>query len=451
MIPRDLALAALNSSDYSPGFSERYLKRAFQQDPHLSERDRAFTVHLIQGVFRWRLRLDWFIKQTIRFSFNKIEPPILNVLRIALYQIFFMDRVPESAAVNEAVKQARSWGRREAVGFVNGILRHICRKKGQISFPDRKKDRVHYLSVFYSYPTWLVEKWIRELGIDSAERLLEAGNRIPGLVVRGNSLKVDRPGLIKLLGEQGVTGIPTLYSPDGINVEGFGGPVNQLRAFKEGLLQVQGEAAQVCSHLLSPGQGESVLDLCAGLGGKSTHIAQIMEDSGSIAALDKSYGRLVSLAENSRRLGIDCIHPVVADASGHLSSLFRCAFDRVFIDGPCSGLGVISRHPDGKWNKDEKGIERLRLLQTTILDKAVPLLRKGGTMLYVTCTISREENEEVVTDFLGKNLGMALENLKDHVPKWGVALIDGEGFLKTLPHVHGMDGFFGALFRKVGD
>lgn len=449
MMTRDLALAVLNSLDHDPGFPERHLERAIERNPQITKRDRAFAVNLIQGVFRFRLRFDWIIRQFIRFSFNKAEPPVLNILRIALYQIFFMDRVPESAAVNEAVKQAKAMGKGHASGFVNGILRQICRQKDQINFPDPETDRVHYLSVYYSYPQWLVEKWIGELGIDSAERLLEAENRIPDLVIRANSLKVDRNDLIRFLQEEGVTAIPVSHSPEGIKVEGLKGPVNQLETFKNGLFQVQGEAAQICSHLISPGSGESVLDLCAGLGGKSTHLAEIMGGKGRVLSLDISHGRLIRLLESSLRLGISCIQPVVADAGVRLSSVLRRPFDKILLDGPCSGLGILSRHPDGKWSKDETDIKRLTCLQKSILNEAAALLKKRGAMLYVTCTISEVENEEVVSAFLKQNCGVFLENLKDHAPEWALEFINDQGFFKTLPHVHGMDGFFAALFKKV--
>jgi len=449
VMTRDLALAVLNSLDHDPGFPERHLERAIERNPQITRRDRAFVVNLIQGVFRFRLRLDWIIRQFIRFSFNKAEPPILNILRIALYQIFFMDRVPESAAVNEAVKQAKAMGKGHASGFVNGILRQICRQKDQINFPDPENDRVHYLSVYYSYPEWLVEKWIGELGMDSAERLLEAENRIPDLVIRANSLKVDRSDLIRLLQEEGVTAIPASHSPEGIKVGGLKGPVNQLDTFKNGLFQVQGEAAQICSHLISLGSGESVLDLCAGLGGKSTHLAEIMKGKGRVLSLDISHGRLIRLLESSHRLGISCIQPVVADASVRLASVLRSSFDKILIDGPCSGLGILSRHPDGKWSKNETDIKRLTYLQKSILNEAVALLKKRGTMLYVTCTISEVENEEVVSAFLKQNSGVFLENLKDHAPEWALEFINDQGFFKTLPHVHGMEGFFAALFKKV--
>ena len=239
-MPRDLALVALNRADFSQGFQKRYLETSFEKNPGLSERDRAFIVHLVQGVLRWQIRLDWIVKQAVRFPFKNIETPVLNILCLALYQIFFMDRVPESAAVNEAVKQARGACNKHVAGFVNGILRHICREKDRISFPDPGRERDLYLSVFYSYPIWLVEKWIRELGPDAAERLLDAGNRIPHTVIRVNTLKTDRQGLLEHLNEEGVTGSPSLYSPEGVTLQGLKGPVNRLAAFKEGLFQVQG-------------------------------------------------------------------------------------------------------------------------------------------------------------------------------------------------------------------
>ncbi|MBE9573353.1 MAG: 16S rRNA (cytosine(967)-C(5))-methyltransferase RsmB, partial [Proteobacteria bacterium] len=378
MRPRDLALRALNNRDTNPAFPRRYLAHTFQQSPYLSERDRAFIVHLVQGVLRWRLRLDWIIQQNIRFSFRKIEPPVLNILRLALYQIFYMDRVPESAAVNEAVKQAKAIESNHVVSFVNGILRSICREKEQITFPDRDKDSVRYLSVFYSYPTWLVGKWIREIGTDSTERILSAGNRIAGLVIRANTLKVDRPSLIKRLKAEGVEGKPTLYSPEGIAVEGLKGSVDRLDTFKKGLFQVQSEPAQICARLLAPRPGERVFDICAGMGGKSTHMAEIMGDKGEIVALDMNHKRLLSLVQSSYRLGMGCIQPMVADAVKHPFPMAGRYFDRILVDGPCSALGTISRHPDAKWIRDEADIRRLSVLQRKILNNAVPLLREGG-------------------------------------------------------------------------
>jgi len=447
--PRDLALKMLNGKSHRFDFSGNYIDEVFLRNPHLDNRDRAFIIHLFYGVLRWRLRLDWIIEQASHFSIKKITPSVLNILRLALYQIFFLDRVPESAAVNEAVKQAGRNSARHVVSFVNGILRTICREKNKIAFPNRDEDLARYLSVFYSYPVWMIEKWIMEFGAEFAEGLLSAGNRIPELNIRVNMLKVSRTELIKRLEYEDITGGPAHYSPEGILLEGFSGRVDELASFRQGLFQVQDQAAQITSHLLRPEPGETLLDICAGLGGKTTHMADLMGDRGQVLALDINPGRLISLVENAGRLSIGSIIPLVADASKSLSSLFRLRFDRILVDAPCSGLGVISRHPDGKWNRNESDITRLALLQKAILSQASTILRSGGRMLYVTCTISREENEGVVNSFLDSNGDISLENIKDHVPEWGLELIDEHGFFRTFPHIHNMDGFFAALFTKI--
>jgi 16S rRNA (cytosine967-C5)-methyltransferase len=448
MTPRDLACAALGGPDQVPGFSERYLDKEFRKKKDLSQRDKALAVHLVQGVLRWRLRLDWIIEQASRFPFKKIEQPILNILRLALYQIFFMDRIPDSAAVNEAVKQTRFLGHAHLTRFVNGILREICRRKEALSFPDRTEDSVSYFSVFHSYPPWLVEKWIGELGVKDAESLMVEGNRIPGMVIRANRHKTDVRTLMRGLEKEGVECRPTAVVPGALRIENPGRSIAQLSAFKDGLFQVQGEAAQVCSILLSPGPEETVLDLCSGLGGKAFHMAEMAGEEARITALDTSHGRLISLSENAQRLGIGCIDPVTADAVTALPFGRDCGFDRIMVDAPCSALGTISRHPDAKWSRKAEDIERLAGIQAAILSGACPLLKKGGKLLYATCTISREENEMVVHGFLERHPGMEVVDLRRVVPDWGKGLINEEGFLKTFPHVHDMDGFFGALFVK---
>ena len=450
MLPRDLALAALNSVEDASVFPRQFLDEAFRRHSELNWRDRAFTQHLVQGVLRWKLRLDWIVGQSVRFPFGKIDPTILNILRIALYQLFFMDRVPQSAAVNEAVKQAVNRGRPHLSRFVNGILREICRRRNRFAQPDPEGNRVYRMSVVHSYPIWLVKKWVGELGIDSTEALLDAGNRIPDLIVRANTTKTDRAGLIKCLEQEGLTCLPTARADTGIRVTGLKKPLAELDAFGAGLFQVQGEAAQICSRLLDPGPGEHVLDLCAGLGGKSTHMAERMMDQGRVVALDRMQGRLVSLSQTARRLGLSCILPVAGDAGGALTRLFRRAFDRVLLDAPCSGLGVLARHPDGKWTRGPGDILRLAELQFSMLQAALPVTETGGCLLYTTCTISREENEDVVERVLRENRGVVIENLENRVPEWGRDLVDDNGFFKTLPHVHGMEGFFGAMLRKKG-
>jgi 16S rRNA (cytosine967-C5)-methyltransferase len=447
--PRDLALKTLNGLVRNNQYSGNYLDKLFQRNLQLDERDRAFISNLVNGVFRWRLRLDWIIEQFSNIPLKKIEIRTLNILRLALYQIFYLDRVPESAAVNEAVNQTKlNKALPHITSFVNGLLRNICRNKDTIKFPDRKQETVEYLSVFYSYPQWLTEKWIRELGKESAEDLLQAQNNIPNVNIRTNTLKVSRGKLIQYLEEEGVVGIPLSYAPEGILLGGFRGRISELGAFKKGLFQVQDQAAMMIAHLISPRAGDTILDICTGFGGKSTHMAELMEGKGHIVALDINRQRLIDLDHNAHRLGIDNILPVVADATRSLSSLFNSKFDNVMVDAPCSGLGVISRHPDSKWNRDERDIERLSYLQNSIMDRTPSLVKKGGRIIFVTCTISREENEEVVNAFLDRNRDISLVNLKECVAEYCIELIDDQGFLKTFPHIHSMDGFFAALFTK---
>ena len=448
MKPRNLALKALDRQDTSPGSAERFLERSFRERPALATRDRALTVHLVQGVLRWRLRIDWVIGRYARSSFEKIHPSVLSILRIALYQILFMDKIPDSAAVNEAVAQARGAGHGHAAGFVNALLRNVCRSRDRIELPGRGDDPIRYLSVRHSYPEWLVEQWVRELGEEPAERLMEACNLVPRLVVRVNTLRIDRGGLLARLEREGVRGSPTRYAPEGVVLEGVRGPVTGLASFGEGLFQVQGEAAQVSSHLLAPRPGETVLDVCAGLGGKSTHLAALMGGLGSVPAVDLSHERLRNMVDSARRLGVGCTRPLVADACGMLPFSAMRPVDGVLVDGPCSGLGTLSKHPDGKWARSRADVERLSRLQTRILDGAVPLVRPGGRLLYLTCTISRRENEDVAYGLCEAHRDMRLVNLKARGPAWASSLVDEHGFLKALPHVHGTEGFFGALFVK---
>ncbi len=413
-------------------------------------RDRAFVTHLVQGVWRWRLRLDWIIEQHSDLPLKKVHPRVLAILRLALYQIFFMDRVPDSAAVNEAAIQTKQRGLHHAVPFINGVLRTICRRKDHIPYPDRKKDPLGFLSVFYSYPPWLVKLWIGQWGEAFTEELLVAGNRLPTLTVRTNTLKTDRDRLLALLGRKGIAAAPAPHAPEGILLPGFRGSVSELAAFKEGLFQVQDQAAQIASHLLQPGPGEWVLDLCAGRGGKSTHLAECMKDRGRVVSVDIHRWRLRELRRTARRLGIRSVLPLAADAAGPIRALFRRDFDAVLVDAPCSGLGVLSRHPDGKWNRRREDLPRLAQDQLALLLKGAKLLKPGGRMLYVTCTLSEEENDGVVAAFLERQKDFDPVDLRTSGPSWAGALLDEKGFYRTYPHKHAMDGFFGALLKKRG-
>ena len=447
--PRELALLTLNKLEQKAIHAGNYLEMAFMKNPGLDERDRSFTGNLVQGVIRWKLRLDWIIKKFSGTPFKKIDPVVINILRLALYQIFFLDRVPESAAVDRAVEQVKKYrGHHHIVSFVNGLLRNVCRNKDGLSFPDKKKFTVKYLSTYYSFPSWYAERCLNEFGPEFAEELLDSQNSFPMLNIRVNSLKTGREELLKELGEEGETGEYGKYAPECILLTGFSGRIEKLPSFRKGLFQVQDQAAQITGHLLNPLPGENILDVCAGVGGKTTHLSELMRGEGTVTALDSDGDRLKKLVENAKRLGLENIRTITADAMSPGIDDLRDGFDRVFVDAPCSGLGTISRHPDIKWNKTEPDIKRMARIQRQILENSAPVLKKGGYLLYSVCTFTREENITVVDNFLRSSKDMILLDLNDHVPEWGKDLIDNKGFFRSYPNKHSMDGFFAALFKK---
>jgi 16S rRNA (cytosine967-C5)-methyltransferase len=448
--PRALSLDTLISLEKAGEYTGNYLEEIFSKNPGFDERDRGFIANLIQGVIRYRLRLDYIIGGFSKTPLNKIDNRVLNILRLAIYQIYFMDRVPESAAVDRAVEQAKAIkGHEHIVPFVNGILRNLCRNKDGVKFPDRKKATAKYLSSFYSFPLWLAERCLDEKGLADTEALFEAQNRFPSINIRVNRLKTSAEELVKVLKDEGVEAVPAEYIPDCLILTNFSGRIERLASFKKGLFQVQDQAAQAVSWLLDIKPGQTVLDVCAGLGGKSSHLMELMGGKGSVTAIDTDKRKLEMLHENARRLGLTNIKTVVADASLPFpDNLKGSLFDRVLIDAPCSGLGTIGRHPDIKWNRTEIDIKRISRVQRKILENAAEAAKPGGLILYAVCTYTREENRVVVDNFIKKNSMVSLVDMSMVVPEWARNLIDNEGFFRSYPHKHKMDGFFGALMRK---
>ncbi len=447
--PRELALMTLVDLEKAGTYTGNYLENLFRENPGFDERDRAFISNLVKGVLRFRLRLDWIIGGFSRTPVKKIDQVVLNILRLAVYQILFLDRVPESAAVDRAVEQVKALkGHNYIVPFVNGVLRNLCRNKTGIKYPARKKTPLKYLSSFYSFPPWLAERCMDEFGIDFAEELFKAQNAFPPLNIRANRLRVDRDELIKILAAEGIKGAPAQYAPECIILENFNGRIERLPSFKKGLFLVQDQAAQVVSWLLKPQPGQDILDVCAGLGGKSTHLMELMGGNGTVTALDTDKKRLDGLRETSGRLGITGIKTVSADATVPFSTVLKKTYDSILIDAPCSGLGTIGRHPDIKWNRSETDIKRISRIQRKILENTAEVVKRGGLVLYAVCTYTREENRTVIDNFLRRSNKFSLVDLREIVPEWGRNLIDNDGFFRSYPHKHNMDGFFAALLKK---
>jgi len=444
--PRAVCLEILNRTEEADRLPDKLLTDSFKKYRHLSSLDRAFLTELTYGVFRRRQTLDWILSRFSKVSLEKIESTILNILRMGLYQILFLTRTPVSAAVNESVEMAKPIRGKGGAGFVNGILRSVVRQKEEIVFPKMEEDPALHISVGQSYPIWLVQRWMKEVGAEETLRLCSANNQIAPLTLRTNTLKADRGHLIGRLIEKGLKPRPTTYSEEGVILDDSP-PVSELPFLREGDYVIQDEASQMVTSILDPKPGETILDACAAPGGKTTHIAQKMENQGEILAVDVTRDKLRLIEESCQPLGVKIVKTVKGDASRPLPAPENLTFDRILADVPCSGFGTLRRNPDLKWRKGEEDIRRLSLIQASILSNLSQYLKKGGTLVYSTCTIFREENEDVVEAFLKQHPEFALDDLTRVLSGNNRSFVKN-GYFKTFPQGNGMDGFFVARLIK---
>jgi 16S rRNA (cytosine967-C5)-methyltransferase len=444
---RQLASEILLKVDTRKAYAGVLLDRSLK-DPVLSERDRALLTELVYGTLRWRGRIDARLNLYFRRGSGDTDPFIRNLLRVAVYQLLFLDKIPDYAAVNEAVDLAKAHGGDKAAGFVNAALRNFLREKGRRTEPRPTNDVQATLATEHSHPQWLVKKWFDYFGREETEALMKANNEMAPLVLRVNSRKSSGEALLALLSKSGISAGATRWSPVGLWVKSHFS-VAQLPGFQEGFFQVQGEASQLVSYLLSPQRGERILDACAAPGGKTTHIAELMADAGEVIALDKSEKGIEKIRENATRLGLASLRAAKSDVCHELPAEFRSPYDRILIDAPCSGLGTLRSHPEIKWHRDESDIKRLSHLQKNIVDRVVHYLKPGGVLVYSTCTLDQEENENIVEDFVEHHEEFVLDDAAGYLPQEASSLVRGSYYL-ALPHRHNTDGFFAARMRKLG-
>jgi 16S rRNA (cytosine967-C5)-methyltransferase len=453
--PRAICLDILNRVKEVDRYPDTLLTDFFNKYKHLTSLDRAFLTELTYGILRWRGRLDWWIGHFSKVPFEKIELSILNILRLGLYQILFLSRTPSSAAVNESVELAKDIRGKGGAGFVNGILRSILRVKDQITYPDINESPEFHISVAESHPLWLVQRWVEEFGLEETVRICAVNNQISTLTLRTNTLKIDKKGLLEKLREKGLKPFPCSFSEEGILLK-ESPPTSELPFLKEGLYIIQDEVSQLVTSILDPKPGERILDACAAPGGKTTHIAQRMENRGEIYALDLTQRKLDQIEEMCQRLGVKIVKTAKGDATHSPTIPKVMEFDRILADVPCSGFGTIRRNPDLKWRRGERDIKRLSELQSSILKNLSRYVKKGGILVYSTCTVFHEENEDVVEKFLDKHSEFQL----DRIDKVASAFIaDGKsekyhpfvqnGYFKTFPPRDEMDGFFVARMIKA--
>jgi len=445
--PRAICLDILNRIEEADLHPDRLLTDSFKRYRYLTSLDRAFLTELTYGVIRWRGKLDWVIHHFSKIPLEKIELETLNILRLGLYQVLFLSRTPSSAAVNESVELAKRIRGKGGAGFVNAVLRSAIRQKDEIRHPDIVEDPALHISVAQSHPLWLVQRWIKEMGVEETLKICTFNNQISSLALRTNTVKLNQKELIEKLRGVELKPFPTTFSEEGIVLQDPP-PTSELPFIKEGLYIIQDEASQLVTSILDPKPGERILDACAAPGGKTTHMAQKMEDRGEIYALDLSKGKLDLIEEMCQRLGIKIVRTIKTNAAQPLPIPKGMRFDRILADVPCSGFGTLRKNPDLKWRRGEKDIKRLSELQFSILSNLSVYVKEGGVLIYSTCTVFHEENEDGVEKFLEEHPEFELGRIDKVLPEKCHPFIQNRYF-KTFPPEDEMDGFFVARLIKL--
>lgn len=447
-LPRETALKILYEISEKGAYSNIALNK-YLEAGRLTDTDRAFVTELVYGTVKWRLKLDWVISRFSKIKLKKISPWILNILRLGAYQLLYMDRVPESAACNESAKLAKKYGHQASTGFVNALLRNIARNAGNTEYPDAASEPLKYLSIVYSHPEWMVERFLELFGREFTESLLAANNEVPEFTIRTNMLKTTRDGLMEALAAENVQAAAGRFSRDAVIIKNPSS-VSRLDAFRKGLFQVQDESSMLVAQVLDPRPGELVLDACSAPGGKATHIAQLMGNKGTVLARDIHEHKIRLIDQAASRLGIEIIKTGIRDAAIPDPELASKA-DRVLLDAPCTGLGIIRRKPDIKWARENSDTKEIVQLQKKLINAAASCVKPGGVLTYSTCTILPEENGKIIKDFLEENHGFGLEDMTPLLPEELWDKVAEKGMLQLYPNRDGTDGFFIAKLRKRGD
>jgi len=408
----------------------------------LNDADRRLFTELVYGISRWKGQIDWIINKYVK---HKPDQNTFNILRLGVYQLIYLDKVPSYAAINETVELVRS---KKKTGFVNAVLRKIQRNISKtLRFPTLGDNPVKHISIKYSFPEWLIERWLKQFGLDWTISFCSASNQNTPISIRTNTLRIDQDGLIKVLQEKNIQVEKSKFVPEGLKLLDSSSALINLDKDIKGLFQLQDESAMLVAHILDPKPGDVIFDVCAGPGGKATHIAQLMKDYGQLFAFDILQSKIDLVNQNSNRLGISIIKTGIADASKP-DELLSMKADRILLDVPCSGLGTLRRHTDIRWNRTPKQISELSELQLNILNNSSKYLKPDGVLVYSTCTIEPEENESVVEEFLKINTEFELEPIDKYLPCEIDNLTTKQGYLKTYPHLHDIDGSFVARLKK---
>ena len=440
--PRTCAFVALRSV-HRGAYADAALDRVLRQGD-LSAVDRRLITELVYGSVRRQGTLDALIDQLGKKKAHQQPPDLRTILHLGLYQLRYLNQIPDAAAVNSTVGLAKENGFSGLSGFVNGLLRQYIRLAEKSADPLQVSENpVERLSVLYSYPTWIVEVWLEQLGLPETEQLCEWLNQPPVIDLRVNPLRTTIEQVESALQSSGVLVRRVPHLPQALRLIGSTGAIQNLPGFSEGWWTVQDSSAQLVGHLLDPQPGEVVIDACAAPGGKTTHIAELMGDKGTVWACDRAASRLRKLKENTERLQLQSIQIHVGDSR---SSQFNNLGDRVLLDVPCSGLGTLHRHADARWRQSKESIQELSLLQAELLSQVSDWVKPGGVLVYATCTLHPLENEAVIQTFLHSHQSWGIDLPIINFPAPGLAT--AKGAVEVWPHRHQMDGFFMIRLRK---
>ena len=442
---RELILEILLQINEEREHSHIAIRNALSKYQFLPKQDRAFITRVCEGTLEYRIYIDYIIDSFSKIKVDKMKPPIREILRSAVYQLRFMDRVPDSAVCNEAVKLTQRKGFYNLKPFVNGVLRTVIRQAEQLEYPPRERNLVRYLSVRYSMPETLVLRWLNDYGEQTTEKMLADFLEEKPLTIRCRTYLNSVEDTCASLRSQGVTVEPAPYLPYARRISNFN-HILALDAFIQGKIQVQDVSSMLVAEIADPKKGDYVIDLCAAPGGKSLHIGDKMEGFGTVDARDISPYKVGLIEENIRRTGSINVQARVQDATV-FDVDSECLADIVLADVPCSGYGVIGKKPEIKYRSTLQKQEELVILQRNILDKAAEYVKPRGTLIFSTCTVAKEENEENMMWFMN-NHPFKLESIDPYLPDELKSESTALGYLQLLPGVHGTDGFFIAKFRR---
>ncbi|OAB30341.1 16S rRNA (cytosine(967)-C(5))-methyltransferase [Paenibacillus macquariensis subsp. defensor] len=418
------------------------------QRASLIREDAALATELVYGTIARLNTLDYFLRPFVSKGMDKLQPWVRSLLRMSLYQLMYLDRIPPHAVVNEAVNIAKSRGHQGISGMVNGVLRSVIRGKDDLILPEGLTP-LERISLEQSHPRWLVKRWIKQYGEQTAEAICSANNEPPSISVRVNTTMISREKLLQEMSEQGMEVIPSPLTSVGILVKS-GGNMALTDWYRDGFLSVQDESSMLVGEAVGSKPGMRVLDCCAAPGGKSVHIAELMKDDGVVIANDQYPHKEKLIREQAERLGLDSIETTVGDALNLGDKYAEASFDRILLDAPCSGLGVIRRKPDLKWTKTTADIEEIASLQYEMLEKVSPLLKVGGILVYSTCTIEPQENEEMISRFLDNHpeFGLPVDEPLSWSELHKMTGSQGQG-IQILPQHFRSDGFFIARMQRI--